>query len=245
MRRLLTFLFHLIQILLVFASLSPAAAQSAGYDLLQTRPNTSIDLRSIGLGEVTFQGFPIQSTTGSADTIIRRTGSATYVSALSLKSTQPVIFQKQAADVYVTINNSGGVISTSILPQPDSLPASMGNLTVRTDGSFDCDITLNADLIFVKAGSSFTNSGNYLGHQPAPSITLKSTNSPWSNKPPRGYPLVSVFPAGDFYPLKIEASGRVLVPASCVASYTGRETPAPATKSTSGPPTSRDCIGAP
>ncbi|HYX51914.1 MAG TPA: hypothetical protein VE783_00565, partial [Candidatus Limnocylindrales bacterium] len=45
-----------------------AAAQSAGYDLLQTGSGASVDLSSIGLGKVPLQGVPIQTSTGSTDT---------------------------------------------------------------------------------------------------------------------------------------------------------------------------------
>lgn len=52
----------------------PASAQiSAGYDLFQTGSGASVNLTSIGLGNVSLQSFPIQSSLGNTDTIMHRT----------------------------------------------------------------------------------------------------------------------------------------------------------------------------
>jgi len=100
------------------------SAQTAGYDLLQTGNGASIDLSSLGLGVVKLKGVPIQSSTGNTDTIMNRTadmppggGSVPVnVTTLFMESISPVTFRSQSCDVYVTINNSNGVISTSTLP---------------------------------------------------------------------------------------------------------------------------------
>lgn len=192
-----------------------ASAQSAGYDLFQTGTGTSVDLTSIGVGVVQLTGNPISGAPGNSDTMVQRTaavpsgGGSVPVSvyALSLKSSSPVTFAGQSADVYVTINNTGGTIPTTTLPQPDSLSASSGNVNVRTDGTFDSNLTINADIIFVKAGTSVTDSTNYLGHQAAPSTTLTSTNSSWSSTPPAGYPSSTTFPSGGFYPVIVGGGG--------------------------------------
>lgn len=200
----------------------PLAAQTAGYDLLQTGSGASIDLSSAGLGTVPLQGVPIQSSLGSTDTIMHRTqdtvGGGTTplnVTALFMKSTSSVTFSGQQVDVYVTLNNSAGVISTSVLPQPDTLTASSGSMTVRSDGTFDSSITVNADVIFVKAGTSVTNSANYVGHKPASSITLTSSNSTWSSTPPAGYPSSPSFPSGGFYPKPVHNGPHPVVPSTC------------------------------
>ncbi|HEY6968099.1 MAG TPA: hypothetical protein VJA94_02755 [Candidatus Angelobacter sp.] len=207
----------------------PVMGQSAGYDLFQTGSGTSVDLSSLGLGVVNLQGVAIQGSSGNTDTIIHRTqnvpsGGGTVsvnVYALFMKSTSSVTFQGQSADVYVTINNTGGGVSTSTLPQPDSLSASTGSVTVRTDGTFDSNITVNADLIFVKAGTSVGNSGNWIGHQAASSTTLSSTNSSWSSSPPSGYPAPGSLPSGGFYPINIGGGHstpshvHAVVPARC------------------------------
>jgi len=154
---------------------------------------------------VQLQGVPIQtSSTGNADTIMFRpqavpSGGGTIpvvLYALFMKSTSPIPFNGSSADVYVTVNNSGGAISTSVLPQPDSLAASNGTITVYpnaqgTGGTFDSTITINADIIFVAPGASVTNSANYLGSQAAPPITLSQTGSSYSTTAPAGYPLQS------------------------------------------------------
>ena len=207
--------------MLVFAS-SMVFAQG-GYDLLQTGSGASIDLSSAGLGVVPLQGLPIQSSTGSTDTIVHRTqnipsggGSVPVnVTALFMKSTHSVTYQSQPVDVYVTLNNSAGKISTSTVPQPDSLSASTGSLTFRTDGTFDSSLTVNADVIFVKAGTSVTNSANYIGHQAASAITLTSTNSSWSTSAPTGYPSSSTFPSGGVYPSPVHTGRHPVVPSKC------------------------------
>lgn len=214
--------------LLLLASGLTALAQSPGYDLFQTGSGTSVTLPNIGV--VPLQGVPIQGTTGNTDTIIHRTQTVpsgggpvnVNVSALFMKSISPVNFNGSSADVYVTINNSGGMISTSVLPQPDSLSASSGSVNVHTDGTFDSSLTVNADIIFVKAGTSVTNSANYLGHQPGPSTTLSSTASSWSTTPPAGYPSSSSYPSGGFYPISVGGGGHstpshvhAVIPAKC------------------------------
>ena len=219
----------------------PLSAQTAGYDLLQTGSGASIDLSSAGLGTVPLQGVPIQASTGSTDTIMHRTqdtvGGGTTpvnVTALFMKSTSSTTYQGQSVDVYVTLNNSGGAISTSVLPQPDSLSASTGTVTVRSDGTFDSSITVNADVIFVKAGTSVTNSANYVGHQAASSISLTSSGSSWSSTPPAGYPSSSTFPSGGFYPRPVHNGPHPVVPSTCNTT-TGATSPttASATKGTS------------
>ena len=207
---------------LVMACSAPLSAQTAGYDLLQTGSGAAIDLSSAGLGNVSLQGVPIQSSTGSTDTIMHRTKDLTgggstpvEVTALFMKSTKSVTFQNQQVDVYVTLNNSAGAISTSVLPQPDALSASSGTVTARTDGTFDSSITINADVIFVKAGTSVTNSANYVGHQAASSITLTSSGSTWSSTPPSGYPSSSTFPSGGFYPRPVHNGPHPVVPSTC------------------------------
>src|SRR5262249_41358473 len=140
----------------------------------------------------------------------------TNVYALFMKSTSSVNFGGQPADVYVTINNTGGAVSTSVLPQPDSLSPSTGSVTVRTDGTFDSSLTVNADIIFVKAGTSVGNPANVISSQAGNPITLTSTNSSWSATPPSGYP--GGLPSGGFYPKPVHSPGphaHIVVPASC------------------------------
>lgn len=200
----------------------PAAAQSAGFDLLQTATGSSVDLSSLGLGVVPLQGVPISPQLGNTDTIMHRdaNGPGTvplHVFALFMKSESPVTFNGASCDVYVTINDSGGVISTSVIPQPDALSASNGTITILTNGTFDASFVVNADLIFVKAGTSVTNSANWVFHQPAPSKVITTTNSAWSSTPPAGYPMAPNFPSGGFYPRPpIHIGGpHPVVPASC------------------------------
>lgn len=200
--------------LVVVSSLS-AVAQCNGYDQFQTSSNTTFDLGS-GIGNVTFAGNPIDSSSyGNADTIIQRTSSSqnnvcnVQVWALFMKSTSPVTINGQSADVYATVNNTGGSVSTSALPQPDTLQASSGTLTITSSGSsggtFDSSFTVNADLIFVKAGTSVTNSSNWIGHQVAPGKTLTAIDIVWNTSAPPGYP--GCLSADVFYVYSISGAG--------------------------------------
>jgi hypothetical protein len=193
-----------------------AAAQSSGYDVFQTGSGSSVDLSSMGLGVVQLQGVPIQSSTGNSDTIMYRPQAApsgggsmpVNLYALFMKSVSPVNLNGTSADVYVTVNATGGAVATSVLPQPDALAASGGTITVypNSDGSggtFDSNITINADIIFVTAGQSVTNPANYLAHQPAPAVTLSQTGSSYSTTAPSGYP--TGLPSGGFYPKPVHS----------------------------------------
>lgn len=235
--------FFVFLVLTVFVAVfCPAAlAQNAGYDLFQTGSGTSVDLSSLGVGVVNLQGQSIQSNAGNTDTIIHRTqnvptggGQVTVnVYALFMKSTSPVTYQGQSADVYVTINNTGGNVSTSTLPQPDTLNPSTGTLNVSTGGTFDSSITVNADLIFVKAGSPVGNSGNWIFHGAANATTLSSSGSSWSTTAPSGYPAPSGLPSGGFYPISVGGGGHstpthvhAVVPARCGAGAPTKSSPA-------------------
>ena len=217
----------------------PALAQTESYDLLQTGSGASVDLSSQGLGTVNLQGVPIMSSLGSTDTIIQRNGNSGSVSinvyALFMKSTSPVTFSGQSCDVYVTINNSGAnggpSISTSVLPQPDSLSGSTGTMTINSGGTFDSSFTVNADVIFVKAGTSVTSSGNWVGHGAAPSNSMSSTGSSWSSTAPAGYPSNSSYPSGGVYPKPIHTGPHPVVPSSCGTSAPATQPTSPNSKS--------------
>lgn len=197
---------------LVLSFLLAASAQQPGFDLLETE-SASIDFDSPGLANVPLKGMPIAASTGSADTIIHRMQAvpaaggavAVEVYALLLKGVNPVSFLGQPADLYVTINNTEGVLSMSVLPQPDALAKSTGTISVRTDGTLDANITLNADLIFVKAGGRLNSIKDQMGHiGDRVRVTLTSKNSSWSSAAPSGYPSPSALPSGGLYPARWE-----------------------------------------
>jgi hypothetical protein len=222
-----------------------ASAQTAGYDLLQTGSGASIDLSSVNLGNVPLNGVPIQGSTGTTDTIMHRTqdvpqGGGTVpleVTALFMKSASSVNFNGQPVDVYVTINNSGGKVSTSVLPQPDSLSGSTGTMTVRTDGTFDSSFNVNADVIFVKAGTSVTDPTNYVGHQTAKTISLSSTNSTYTTTPPAGYPSSTTFPSGGIYPRPVHNGPHPVVPSKCSSGIQPASPQSPTTSASNRQPT--------
>src|SRR5215510_1095696 len=106
-----------------------ASAQRAGYDLLQTGAGAAIDLSSIpgfSPASIPLRGVPICNCLGSTDTIMFRTrdvppGGGTVpvsVVALFLKNSGAVTFSGRPVDVYITVNNSNGVIGKNVLPQP-------------------------------------------------------------------------------------------------------------------------------
>ncbi len=235
-----TVLKSLLMLALLVAS-AFASAQTAGYDLLQTGSGASIDLSSVNLGNVSLTGVPIQGSIGNTDTIMHRTQDVPQgggkvsleVAALFMKSTSSVTFNGQQVDVYVTLNNSGGKVSTSVLPQPDSLSGSIGTMTVRTDGTFDSSFNVNADVIFVKAGTSVTDSNNYVGHQAAKTISLSSTNSTYTTTPPSGYPNSATFPSGGIYPRPVHNGPHPVIPSKCGSGLqpANPQSPTTATKS--------------
>jgi len=215
------FLVVAFTLLLVVGAL-PLSAQTAGYDLFQTSPGTFVDLSAFNLGNVRLKGVPIQPCTGNTDTIMHRTtdvpGSGSTpveVTALFMKSVNSVTVNGQQLDIYITINNSNGTISTNVLPQPDPLPLSTGTVTIRADGTFDSKITVNADMIGVPAGTSVTNPANWVAHTPAPSITLTSTSSPWHSTPSAGYPACGPFPPGGFFPFPVHNGPHPVTPSTC------------------------------
>lgn len=218
-----------------FGSLLAAgqAAPVAGYDLLTTGDGASVDLTSIGLGVVPLQGVPIEAALGQTDTIMHRPGNTTYgtaqsllVTALFMKSVNSVEFQGQLADVYVTLNNSAGVIPTTVVPQPDTLNASGGTITVNggqnTGGTFNATFVMNADVIFVHAGTSVTNPANYIAHQAAPQVSFSPATSSWSTAAQAGYPSSTTFPPGGFYPIMVAHTNgpHPVTPATCGTAQT-------------------------
>lgn len=218
-----------------------ASAQSAGYDLLQTGSGASVDLSSVSgvsPSTVNLKGVPICACIGTTDTIMHRTadvpsgGGAVPVNvyALFMKNSGSVTFNGSPIDVYVTINNTGTDIATSALPQPDALTESTGTVTVRTDGTFDSDITVHADIIFTQVGGNPANSSQVVAHQAAPQITLTSTNSTWSTTPSPGYPTAPCYPSGGFYPKPAHTGPHPVVPPS-----TPTPTPTPTPSPTPNP----------
>lgn len=210
----------------------PLTAQTAGYDLLQTGSGAKV---TIAEGTINLQGQQIDGSLGNTDTIMHRTqdtvGGGTTpveVTALFMKSTASFSHNGTSVDLYVTINNSGGKISTSALPQPDTTSSS-GSVTVYSGGTFDSSISITADLIYVRAGTSVTNSANWVDHKSDSSaISLTSTASSWSSTPPAGYPSSPSFPSGGFYPKPVHTGPHPVVPASC---STGTASPAQPTNS--------------
>ncbi len=221
-----------LAIAMLFACSLFGFGQSAGFDLLQTASGSQVDLSSVSspscgswpnLGSVSLNGRPFDGSIGSTDTIMRRTATSqsnvfnVSVYALSLKSASPVNFNGQSADVYVTINNSGGSISQSAVPHYGTTSSS-GTVTINSNGTFDSSITINAEVIIVAAGQDPSNSANVLCHGGAQQTTLSGTASAFSSSAPSGYPSSSTYPAGGFYPRPVHSApmhSHLVQPATC------------------------------
>jgi hypothetical protein len=248
--------FLLVSLAALLVCLPLASAQSAGYDLLQTGTGTSVNLSTAqnpscgswpNLGAVTLNGRSFDGTIGNTDTVMNRTATSqsnvfnVSVYALSLKSANTVSFKGQNADVYVTINNSGGTISQSQIPHYGTTSSS-GTITIN-GGTFDSDIIINAEVIIVKAGQDPSNSANVICHAGAPGTELKGTASSWTSTPPSGYPSSTKYPSGGFYPRPVHSAPthlHAVVPATC-----GGVQPASKTSSGSVPqPAIAKCIAA-
>src|ERR1044071_2787947 len=210
MKRPLASRFAVVCVFALFFSLPFASAQQAGYDLLKTGADASIELPSRGApalspSTIPLEGVPICACTGASDTIMHRgdrhpdgTADLTVV-ALFLKNRDKVFLGKTPVDVYITVNNSNGVIGLHTVPQPDSLTPSTGTLNIHTDNTFDSDFTVHADVIVVAAGADVRNPATHLAHHVAPPVHLGAHGSPWSATPPPGYP-ECFFPGNGFYP---------------------------------------------
>jgi hypothetical protein len=199
---------------LLLAGSLAASAQTEGYDLLQTPSGAAqVDLSSIpgfSPGSIGLEGVPICRTCiGSADTIMHRkdvrAGAINLeLVALFLKNSGAVSFRGKPVDVYLTVNNSNGVIGNNVLPQPDQLPPSIGTMTVSSN-TFDSHIQVVADVIVVLAGAGVTDPKKQLHHEMGPKVDLKSTGSIWSSTRPAAYPVACLFPANGFYPAGLVA----------------------------------------
>jgi len=193
-----------------------AAAQCAGhknpggFDLLQTFKGTTDNLSKIGLGTVNFTGSPLPNgQVGTTDTIVCRitplpnpipVGGATLnIQVVALLMSGDTMYGTQHVTVWATINQTNGAISTTQLPQPDSLPiASTGTMTVFPDGKFDThQLNIQADLIVVPQGQPVTATPIFT--TPMPADQISATGSTWTKTAPSGYPVSTTFPAGGFF----------------------------------------------
>jgi len=212
---------------IAFLASGPIASAQTYYDLFQTGGGAYVDLSGMGYGQVSLTGVPIpNSGLGNTDTIMARTavtgGYNTTLYALNMESTSPVTYNGQSADIYITVNNSGTYFSQSQIPQPDGLTASTGTITLTGGNTFSSNATIYADVVFVKHGTSPSNSANILGSKADSGISLTSSNSTYSSTAPPGYPSNPNFPAGGFYPKPNHTGPHPVVP-GCSSGSSGSE----------------------
>jgi hypothetical protein len=162
--------------------------------------------------------LPAVAGVGTADTIVQRQNAIPYpipqggacipiqIVALYLQSTGTVTcnnshcgsYSGKAVTVFATINQVQSIIPTSQLPQPDTLTASTGTMTVYSNNTFNTNgTTVQADLIVVPPGSAVTATPIFT--TPMPADTISASGSSWTSTEPPGYPNSSNFPSGGFY----------------------------------------------
>lgn len=217
-----------------------AAAQCAGvsspggFDLLSTFTGTQDTNPNSHLGAITFNGVTLPGgLAGSADTIVCRKESlpnpipqngATIdiqIVALYLKGDGTYTDNnnvQHSVTVYATINqtqDSNGAYKIANdyndLPQPDTLNASTGTMTIYPNGSFNTNsLYVQADLIVVPQGDPI-NSANRYTTLIMNADTISSNGSTWTTTAPAGYPNSTTFPSNGFY-VNQPGGGAALVP---------------------------------
>ncbi len=190
---------------------------SEGFDLFTTPVGAFVDLTGVGMGIVTLQGRSIGP--GNTDTIVHRLNGLSpfnvgdtgiiniemyALSLMSVASFGCAPVGGTICDLYVTINNSGGAISQSVLPQPDVLLPTTGVITAThttaAGGTFDSFFNVFADLIFTVPGGNPANVGDRVFTTAAPQVVLTQDDTPWTHLPPPFDQHTPEYPAGDFYP---------------------------------------------
>lgn len=191
-----------------------AGQAGAGFDLLQTTSGTQDTNPSSSLSAITFTGVALPGGgAGTADTVVCRidalpnpippSGALVHIQIVGLQLKGDSTYNGQAVTVYATINqtqDSTGAykIPLSQLPQPDSVNASSGTMTVFPDGTFNTNsLNIQADLIVVSQGGNVTDTP--IAHMAMNSDTISSTGSTWTTTAPAGYPNSTLFPSGGFY----------------------------------------------
>lgn len=190
------------------------SAQTVSNDLLQTGTGTQEDLSSLGLGTVTFNGVPLSTDTGLADTIVQHpvisstSGGTvnTQVIALHLVNSGDVFcnnqvlcgsFFNQRVEVHATINVMSATNGNISLPQPDALDPSVGMMTVfPPSGStftFNSSFSnIEADIIVVPLGAGVNATPIFTSK--APPAAMSASGGTMSMTAPSAYPNSTNFP---------------------------------------------------
>jgi hypothetical protein len=221
------FLGSLMLIAMLSACVGVGSAQTLSNDLLQTGSGTQEDLSSLGLGTVTFNGVPLSTDTGPADTIVQHNaipaGGGTVniqVIALHLQNSGTVICNNQAkcgshygqaVDVHATINVASATNGHISLPQPDSLDASVGTMTVSSDlSTFNSSFTnIEADIIVVAVGAGVTGTPIFTSKGPAASMS--ASGGTLSSTAPANYPVSQNFPTVSPYVISLAGGTAALL----------------------------------
>ena len=228
MKRLKGFCFvSLMLITMLSVCVGFAPAQTLSNDLLQTGSGTQEDLSSLGLGTVTFNGVALSTDTGPADTIVQHaaipSGGGTVniqVIALHLQNAGTVTCNNQAkcgshygqsVDVHATINLASATNGHISLPQPDSLDASVGTMTVSSDlSTFDSSFTtIEADIIVVAVGAGVN--GTPIFTSKGPSASMSASGGTLSANAPANYPVSQNFPTVSPYVISLAGGTAALL----------------------------------
>lgn len=218
---------YLMLITMLLACVGLGSAQTLSNDLLQTGSGTQEDLSSLGLGTVTFNGVALSTDTGPADTIVQHaaipSGGGTVniqVIALHLQNAGTVTCNNQAkcgsyygqsVDVHATINVASATNGNISLPQPDSLDASVGTMTVSSDlSTFNSSFTsIEADIIVVPVGAGVNGTAIFTSKGPAASMS--ASGGTLSATAPANYPVSNNFPTVSPYVISLAGGTAALL----------------------------------
>jgi hypothetical protein len=220
------FLRSVMSAALLPAFVGSGSAQAVSNDLLQTGSGSGSreDLSSLGLGTVTFQGVPLSTDTGPADTIVQHMpipangGTVSIqVVALHLQNTGTVTCENQgkcgsyfgkSVEVHATINLASATGGNISLPQPDALDPSAGSMTVPSTtaptnmSTFDSSFTnIEADIIVVAPGAGVN--GTRIFSAKGPAASMSANGGTLSATAPANYPSSKNFPTVAPYVLQL------------------------------------------
>lgn len=218
---------YLMLITMLLACVGFGSAQTLSNDLLQTGSGTQEDLSSLGLGTVTFNGVALSTDTGPADTIVQHNAIPSgggqvniQVIALHLQNAGTVTCNNQAkcgsyygqsVEVHATINVASATNGNISLPQPDSLDASVGTMTVSSDlSTFSSSFTnIEADIIVVPVGAGVNGTAIFTSKGPAASMS--ASGGTLSATAPANYPVSNNFPTVSPYVLSLAGGTAALL----------------------------------
>ena len=142
------------------------------------------------------------------------------------RSTSPVTVknsqgQQVQADLWIVVNNSGGVSTLPKTSLPDSTGSVSLTFTSQTQGTFSSSLTVNSQVYLVTPNSNNpANTSTYVTTPfTAPQINLSSANSTFQTTAPANDQHNSTYTANGFYPTQVKHTGPhpVIPPVPCTS----------------------------